>query len=124
MAFSDILKSLLDRAKSQGIDSQKEFALKHGFSREQMNQFLTGNATPPAKTIWQLLEKEGYALADCIFLPDVHDSLMKKHQTLTRKLHELLELDDPKINAFVRAAIESFHAEAFPKPPRGGRSKQ
>lgn len=71
MAFKDVLVLLFERAKEKhGIRNQEEFATRHGISREHMNQFLTGNVAPPAKTIWEILEREGYKLGECIELPD------------------------------------------------------
>lgn len=45
--------------------------MRHGFERPTMNQMMTGKYTPPAKTIWAIIEREGYKLADCIDLPEV-----------------------------------------------------
>lgn len=92
--FHEVLVFLYERAKQRdGLHNQEDFARKHGISREHMNQFLTGNAIPPPKTIWEILEREGYALYDCIELPDSRNA-REHHEDLFQDLETIVTSGD------------------------------
>lgn len=95
MAFKDVLALLYERAlgkpDSHGnvVKNQEDFADKHLVERETMNQWLTGNRTPPPRAVWTILEKEGYSLGDCIVLPEAR-SAQAKYSDLFRCLETII----------------------------------
>lgn len=95
MAFSDVLAFLFERAKEKdpSITNQEHFARRHGISREHMNQFLTGNVPVPAKTIWEIIEREGYKFEECIRLPDTRVAITK-HDELFHHLETIIASGD------------------------------
>lgn len=86
MAFKDALRFFYERAKAAGkVQDQDDFARRHGLTRSVMNQFMTGNETPAAKTMWGIIEREGYSLADCIDVPEVLEK-RKAHLAIAEDL--------------------------------------